>query len=104
MILVLRASLDIHIPRVPVTIFHAGLRPPMRPDTELCIAKPVGDAVGVERAAGPFEWPRGDTEIWCLAECASRPCPSCRIAQQFQCVAPCKSHGESPPFSLPFVL
>src|ERR1700722_750714 len=98
-VLVLRAALDIHIPRIPVAIFDAGLRPPMRPDTEFCIAEPFRDLVDVERSARPLEWSRRDRKRGWLAKYAPGPCPSRRVAQQFKCVAPRKSHEEPSPSS-----
>src|SRR5271156_7022502 len=80
-VLVLRAALDIHIPRVPVAIFDAGLRPPMRPDTEFCIAEPLWDLVGVERTARPLERSRHDWERGRLAKYTFGACQGCCIAQ-----------------------
>ena len=54
-VLVLRGALDIHVAREPVAILDAGLRSPVGPDTELCIAEPLRDPVGVERTARRLE-------------------------------------------------
>ena len=71
----------------------------MGPDAKLCIAEPLRNAVGIERAACPLNGP-GSGGVWPpLGQKHPWSCPSRRIAQQFYCVAPGKPHGESPPYS-----
>ena len=44
-ILLLGLPLNVHIPRIPIALFGHALRAPVRPDSELCVAKPIGAAV-----------------------------------------------------------
>src|SRR5579862_2230247 len=52
---VLVGALHVHFAGVPVAISNGGLRAPVRPDAEFCVAKPVGYPVGLERFAGRQE-------------------------------------------------
>ena len=45
MIEILLRSLHVDIPRIPIAIFDGGLRAPVRPDSELGVAKPCGNFV-----------------------------------------------------------
>src|ERR1039458_4439597 len=51
-ILVLRRTLDVHIPRVPVALFWDTLGTPMCPDPELGIPKPIRALIGLQRQIG----------------------------------------------------
>src|SRR5207247_9457414 len=55
MILVDLAALFVHAPGVPVAILGRRLRAPVRPDTELGVAKPFGDAIFCQRFACALE-------------------------------------------------
>ena len=48
-VVVLPVALDVHAARVPVAHLRHALRTPMRPDTELRIAEPIGRAVAVDQ-------------------------------------------------------
>ena len=55
-IIVIRRTLLIHLARIPVAFHRHGLRPPVRPDAELRIAKPLGAFIVGQRLhrAGKF--------------------------------------------------
>src|ERR1700693_1679776 len=96
-ILILRSPLDIHVPREPIAILDAGLRPPVRPDAELCVAEPIGDGVGVKLRARRLKWSCSNGERGSLAKSTPGLRPGCCIAEQFNCVAPGKLHLRLPP-------
>src|ERR1019366_6991727 len=54
-ILVLFAALHVHVAGIPVAVLHAGLRAPMRPDAELCVAVPFRHLPLSQRLAGALE-------------------------------------------------
>jgi hypothetical protein len=41
MVEILGMSLNIHVPRIPVSVHQHALRPPMRPDAEFGVTEPV---------------------------------------------------------------
>src|SRR6476659_2200401 len=47
-IFVLRLSLNVHVPRIPIALFGHALRTPMCPDSKLRITKPIRAAVGLQ--------------------------------------------------------
>src|SRR5215210_5607926 len=57
---VLPLALYVHVTRVPVTVLRGRLRPPVCPDAELSVAKPIWHAVGHQGFARPLERPRLD--------------------------------------------
>src|SRR5213593_4064619 len=52
MVFVLALVFDVHVARVPVARFHRRLRAPMRPNSELRIAKPLRYLVSGKRFVG----------------------------------------------------
>src|SRR6185312_2270920 len=55
-LVVLRASLHVHVPRIPIAVFNRGLRSPVRPNTELRVMEPFGNFVLTQRVAAALEW------------------------------------------------
>ena len=60
---VCRIAFDIHAARVPVARLGSRLRPPMRPDPELRVAKPIRRVIRLQRFAGPLKRPLGNLEV-----------------------------------------
>jgi hypothetical protein len=61
-VLVLTLSLNIHVACVPIALFGHGLRTPVRPDSELRVAKPIGATVLLQRLP---EWQ--ERTVWDLS-------------------------------------
>src|SRR5262249_18709748 len=60
MVVINTVALYVHLPRVPVALFRDALGRRVRPDAELCVAEPFGEAVVLhERFPGRLEWPAG---------------------------------------------
>src|SRR6476659_5419850 len=53
--LVLRLALDVHVTGVPVARLRLALRPPVCPDAELGVAKPLRCLILLERFPGGLE-------------------------------------------------
>src|SRR5208283_328713 len=49
MVVVLRAALYVHSAGIPISLLGNALRAPMSPDSELRIAKPVGNSISFQR-------------------------------------------------------
>src|SRR5215813_14800733 len=60
-VVVSRVALYVHSPRVPIALLRHALGRPVRPDAELRVAEPFGDAVVLhERFPGRLERPARD--------------------------------------------
>ena len=57
--LILRAAGLIHAARIPVAVLRLALRPPVRPDAELGVAKPLRALVLLQRIPCRLEFARG---------------------------------------------
>src|SRR5271155_4151048 len=96
MVFVLFAALDIHVARVPVTIFDCGLGSPVRPDAELGIAKPIRRLVGLQGFARPLISPGCDLQLLRKDPRVEGDCRS-RGSKKPECVSSCECHVVSLP-------
>src|SRR5208283_4139902 len=53
--IVLPVTLDVHVSGVPISHLGGGLRPPVRPDAKLRVAKPLRTPVLLEGLPGRFK-------------------------------------------------
>ena len=86
-VFVLRLGLDVHVAGVPVAVFDAGLRTPVRPHAELGVAEPLRDAIVAERFGGSVERPFFDFRNGLLRGGAARQDQSWRGYQRAQGIA-----------------
>ena len=90
--LILRASFNVHVARVPVAVLSRRLRPPMRPDAELGVFEPFGDLIRLQ----PFKR-TVEGSFLNFGQRVLAKCPGGRTERGRgygpDCVASCNSHG-----------
>ena len=53
--LILRAALSVDVAQIPAAVCGSGLGSPIRPDTKIGIAEPLGNLLRLQRRTGPVE-------------------------------------------------
>src|SRR5665213_3264073 len=76
---IVRAALNIHFARIPIAVFRLALRPPMRPDAELRVAKPFRRLIIRERIPVRLELSLRNLEMKIIRDTRMPGAPQLRI-------------------------